>query len=224
MGIDQYERRRQRQVDKPKFSAKHPIAAIEKRIIDSPAFADLSFSARAVLLLMARNIEKGRNGHIQLSEKQAAANGIERKTLRRALSDLVAHQMIVMTWRGGKVQGSCNKYALTWVPLKDRAGIHADHFKPDSWREWKPVRNKTASQKCPQDSAENVPLMEISSPEMSPTPGDKKGPIEVIAIPNESASWIPAYLDRLETHGLAGHQCFRISGDISGAADARSLH
>lgn len=225
MGIDQNERRRQRQADKPKFSAKHPIAAIEKRIIDSPAFADMSFSARAVLLLMARNIEKGRNGHIQLSEKQAAANGIERKTLRRALSDLVAHQMIVMTWRGGKVQGSCNKYALTWIPVKDRKGIHADHFKLEAWRDWIPGEGKkAASPKCPLDSAQNVPLMGISVPKMSLTPGDKKGPIEVITIPNESASWIPAYLDRLEARGLAGHQCFRISGFISGAADARSLH
>lgn len=165
----------------PKYSTKHPIAAIEKRIIDSPAFADLSFSARAVLLLLARNLEKGRNGHIQLSERQSAENGIERKTLRRALQDLIAHQLIVMTWRGGKVQGSCNKYALTWMQVKDRAGIHADHFKLDAWRDWQKSQcNKTACPKCPQDSTQNVPLSEISVPKMSPTPGDKKGPIEVI--------------------------------------------
>ena len=122
-----------------KPSKGHPIAAIEKRVIDSPAFADLSFSARAVLVLLARNLEKNRNGHIQLSEKQAAENGIERKTLRRALADLTAHQLTAMTKRGGKVQGYCNKYALTWLPVKDRAGIHIDHFKLDSWRDWQPV-------------------------------------------------------------------------------------
>lgn len=206
MGIDQNERRRQRQVDKPK--PKHPIAAIEKRVIDSPAFADLSFSARAVLLLLARNLEKDKNGHIQLSEMQAAENGIERKTLRRALADLVAHQLIVMTWRGGKVQGQCNKYALTWLPVKDRTSIHVDHRKPDAWKDWRCQRNKTASPKCPLDSAQNVPLKGISSPKMSPTPGDKKGLIEVIA--NESRQWIPAYLDRLAARGMAGRQCFAI--------------
>lgn len=215
MGIDQNERRRQREADRPKLSSKHPIAVIEKRIIDSPAFADLSFSARAVLLLMARNIEKGRNGHIQLSERQAAENGIERKTLRRALSDLVAHQLIVMTWRGGKVQGSCNKYALTWLPVKDRKGIHTDPFKLEAWRDWIPAKGKkTASQKCPLDSAQNVPLKRISAPQMSPTPGGKKGLIEVIAIPNESESWIPAYLDRLAACGLAGHQCFQTQATL----------
>jgi len=158
----------------------HPIAAIEKRILDSSAYADLTFSARAVLFLLARNIEKDRNGHVQLSEVQAANNGIERKTLRRAFSDLIAHQLVVMTWRGGKVQGSCNKYGLTWLPIKDRKGIHADHFKLEAWRDWKPEQNKTGCQKCPRDSAKNVPLMAISVPKMSPTPGVKKGPIEVM--------------------------------------------
>lgn len=210
MGIDQNERRRQHAADKPKYSTKHPIAAIEKRIIDSPTFADLSFSARAVLMLMARNIEKGRNGHIQLSERQADENGIERKTLRRALADLIAHQLIVMTWRGGKITGQCNRYALTWLPLKDRKGIHADHFKLDAWRDWTPGNmKKEGGRKCPLTSTQNVPLTRISSPKMSPTQGDKKGPIEVIAIPR-SKEWMPAYLGSLAMHGQAGRQCFQI--------------
>jgi len=218
MGIDQNEARRQRAVDKPKLSNKHPIAAIEKRVIGSPAFADLSFSARAVLLLLACNLEKNRNGHVQLSESQAAKNGIERKTLRRALTDLVSHGFILMTWRGGKVQGSCNKYALTWLPIKDRQGIHCDHFKLDSWRIWRSSQcNKTECLKCPQDSAQNVPLKRISIPKISPTPGDKKGLIEVIAIPNKNTAtvsagavgWIPGYLSRLSAHGLVGQAIAR---------------
>lgn len=194
-----------------KTSTTHPIAAIEKRIMDSPAYADLAFSSRAVLFLLCRNLEKSRNGHIQLSETQAAGNGIERKTLRRAFSDLIAHQLIVMTWRGGKVQGNCNKYGLTWMPIKDRKGIHADHFKLESWRDWKrPVSEKTGYQKCPIDSAQNVPLKAISNPKMSPTPGDKMGPIEVIAIPDRNTgAWVAEYLDRLKARGLDGLQCFQ---------------
>ncbi len=211
-----------------KTSSKHPIAAIEKRIMDSAAYGDLAFSSRAVLFLLCRNIEKNRNGHIQLSETQAANNGIERKTLRRAFSDLISHQLVVMTWRGGKVQGSCNKYALTWMPIKDRKGIHADHFKLEAWRNWKPSFNeKTGGQKCPLDSAQNVPLNGISSPKMSPTSGDKKGPIEVIPLfiaetahsaalmtavtphgyqrkPADSyGTWLPTYISRLTSIGLA---------------------
>lgn len=213
-----------------KTTTKHPIAAIEKRILDSAAYADLTFSARAVLLLLCRNIEKNRNGHIQLSEVQAANNGIERKTLRRAFNDLIVHQLVVMTWRGGKVQGSCNKYGLTWVPIKDRKGIHVEHFKLESWRDWKPEQNKTGCPKCPQDSAQIVPLTAISIPKMSPTPGDKKVPIEVMPhragktlrstasqnaiTPSEQqhdtadnyGAWLTPYISRLTSLGLA-HAC-----------------
>lgn len=171
-------------------SKNHPIAAIEKRVLDSPAHADLTFSARAVLILLCRNLELGRNGHIQLSESQAAKHGVERKTLRRAFKELVSHQLVVMTWRGGKVQGACNKYALTWLPVKDRNGIHADHFKLEAWRDWEPtIEKKTACRESPPDSAVIVPLTGIRSPKMSPTPGGNKGLIEVIAnIPKEHSS------------------------------------
>lgn len=219
MGIDQNEHRRGRDAGKPKHSSKHPIAAIEKRIIDSPAYADLAFSSRAVLLLLARNLEKNRNGHIQLSEKQSAENGIDRKTLRRALADLREHQLIVMTWRGGRVQGLCNKYALTWLPVKERAGIHADLFKLDAWRGWIQCKSdKTASRKCPLDGGKNVPLRRIENPEMSPTPGAKSPPIEVITIPHtNSGAWQHEYLARLSAFGLDGRQCFEApAADKSG--------
>lgn len=229
MAVDRTEQSRRGQAA-VKVSSKHPIAALEKRILDSAAYADLTFSARAVLFLLCRNIEKNRNGHIQLSEKQAAENGIERKTLRRAFSDLIAHHLVVMTWRGGKIQGSCNKYALSWIPVKDRKGIHADHFKLESWRDWKPERNKTGCQKCPQDSAQNVPLTTISDPKMSPTPGDKKVPIELVPVVDVNSAlslvtpsaltdpeqhraptdnygaWLAPYLYRLTARGLA-HVC-----------------
>lgn len=218
MGTDRVESFKRGQSSPTKTTTKHPIAALEKRIMDSPAFADLAFSSRAVLFLLCRNLDKNRNGHIQLSETQAAGNGIERKTLRRAFSDLIAHQLIVMTWRGGKVQGNCNKYGLTWMPIKDRKGIHADHFKLEAWRDWRPTVEKTGCQKSPLDSAQNVPLKRISSPKMSPTPGVKKGLIEVIAIPNANDSvWMPSYLKQLSERGLIGLQCFQLP-------DAQPLH
>jgi hypothetical protein len=186
-----------------KNGASHPIAAIEKRILDSAAYADLAFSSRSVLILLCRNLEKDMNGHIQLSEKQAAANGIERKTLRRAFKDLLSHQLIVMTWRGGKVQGSCNKYALTWIAVKERKGIKSDHFKLDVWRDWKPIVEKTAYPKCRQDSTQNVPLTEIRNPKISPKQGDKKVPIEVIPVGVEKPPVFRAWIGRSRTSRIA---------------------
>lgn len=199
MAIDKHEAKtRGQQFSKPKSG--HPIAAIEKRVMDSAAHCYLTYSARAVLMVLCRNLEKDRNGHIQLSETQAAQLGIERKTLRRALKELIAHQLIAMTWRGGKVQGSCNKYALTWMPIKDRKGIQLNNFKQDTWRDWQPSEKKTAYRKCPQDKPQNVPLKAISNPEMSPTPWAKIGHIEVIPVQVVSAASGMMYRHIKPTH------------------------
>jgi hypothetical protein len=42
-----------------KLSKKHPYAAIEWRVIDSPAYASLTFSARSLLVLLARQAFTG---------------------------------------------------------------------------------------------------------------------------------------------------------------------
>lgn len=101
MGVDQNEARRRQHVDKPKLSTKHPIAAIEKRVIDSEAFADCKPSAVVVLLLLARNLDKDRNGHTFVSQEDAARHGVEKKTFYRALRDLQTHGFIFPTNRGG---------------------------------------------------------------------------------------------------------------------------
>ena len=41
-----------------KTATKHPYAAIEHRVIDSPAYADLAFSARSLLVIFTRQLTK----------------------------------------------------------------------------------------------------------------------------------------------------------------------
>ena len=60
MGIDQNERRRQYQADRP-TTKRHPYVAIDHRIIDSGAYADLGFAARDLLVLIARQLGRVRN-------------------------------------------------------------------------------------------------------------------------------------------------------------------
>lgn len=50
---------------KAKPSTKHPYAAIEHRVIDSPAYADLTHSACRLLSLLARQLTKENNGNLQ---------------------------------------------------------------------------------------------------------------------------------------------------------------
>lgn len=173
------EPRRQHKTGAPKLSNKHPIACIEKRVIDSEAFAKLQASSVVVLLLLARNLDKGRNGHVFLSQQDAERHGIEKKTLYRQFKNLTAAGFIYPTTRGG--HGQCAKYALTWISLSnDTKGLHVDSFVPCAYLkyetnliEWKKRRGKMSSsggQKASQ------PL--ILGDKKPPRTGDKKPHIE----------------------------------------------
>jgi len=93
MGIDRTEQRRGQ--SSIKTTTKHPYAAIEHRVIDSPAFADLRPSSVLLLLLMTRQLTKENNGHLHAAFKWCSKYGIgSEHTLRDAIAQLIAHSLI----------------------------------------------------------------------------------------------------------------------------------
>jgi hypothetical protein len=120
-----------------KTSTKHPYAAIEHRVIDSPAYADLSFSARAMLIQIARQLTKTNNGLLQATYSDMRRFGFDSEhTICRAIKELISHGMIYRTRAGGYHLGAA-QYAVTWLPIKSSKGLFLDGFKPCSWRDWK---------------------------------------------------------------------------------------
>lgn len=207
--MDEGEARRRRRVDKPKPSTKHPIAALEKRVIDSEALADCKSSSWVVLLLLARNLAKGRNGHIFVSQEDAARHGVEKKTFYRALRELQAHGFIYPTSRGG--HGRCGTFALTWLPLsKDTEGLHLQNFKPCAWHDWMPTPKKKRGGKMSPSRGQKSPQPPKLVVKKPPSLGDKNPPLELIPISKNERDWIPAYLGTLKLRGLAGHHCFKL--------------
>ena len=181
MGVDQNEARRRRHVDQVKPSTRHPIAAIEKRVIDSDALADCRPSSIFVLLLFARNLAKGRNGHTFVSQEDAARHGVEKKTFYRALLELQTHGFIFPTSRGG--HGRCGTYALTWLPLsKDTEGLQVGNFKPCAWRDWGPAPEKNRGGRMPPSRGQKSPQPVKLVVKNPPSLGDKNPPLEVIPI------------------------------------------
>ena len=144
MGIDSTEAR-ERGVSKNKHSNGHPIAAIEKRVIDSPAFADLTPSAIKLLILLARQVTLDNNGHLQASFSWAKKYGFASEhTLRRAIADLIAHGMIYRT-RSHGANKAWAKYAITWLLIKDKKELFLSGFKMQAWRDWEPDKKTTLS-------------------------------------------------------------------------------
>jgi hypothetical protein len=121
-----------------KYSTKHPYTAIEHRVIDSAAYADLTFSARSLLVLIARQLSKDNNGWLQATYSYMKRYRFGENTLSRAIAELIAHGMIYRTRSGGYQQGAA-QYAVTWLSIcKMREGLFLQGFKPYAWRDWQP--------------------------------------------------------------------------------------
>lgn len=149
--LDKYEAQKRGQT-KRKPVTKQPYAAIEHRVIDSPAYADLAFSSRSLLLLMARQLTKDNNGHLHASFKWCKPYGFgSEHTLRVAISDLIAHGFIYRT-RSHGANRAWAKYAVTWLPIKQRNGLFLDGFVACAWRNWQPPNKKSSPQNMREQS------------------------------------------------------------------------
>lgn len=126
----------ERGIKKPRYSTKHPYAAIEHRVIDSPAYADLTYAARGVLQIFARQLSKDNNGHLQGTLKYLSRFGIgSQNTISQAIKQLVSHGMLYRTRCGGYQVGA-SLYAVTWLPIKRKEGLFLEGFQLCAWRHW----------------------------------------------------------------------------------------
>ncbi len=174
-----------------KTLTKHPYAAIEHRVIDSDAYADLTYSARSLLLLIARQLTKGNNGHLQATYSYMRRFGLSKNTLGRAIRELISHGMIYRTRSGGYQQGAA-QYAVTWLPIINRQGLFLDGFVSCGWRYWLSAEKKLDSPKLRHTHRKNgkwTPTTTLKN-EVSRPP--KSGDIELIPCRGKFL-WHPEY-------------------------------
>jgi hypothetical protein len=146
MSFDRAEGRRGQSTQR-KGSTKHPYAAIEHRVIDSEAYAALTFSSRSLLVLLTRQLTKDNNGHLQATAKYLKGFGFASEhTVSRSIKELIAHGFLYRTRYGGYQQGA-SQYAVTWLSITNRNGLFLDGFQPCAWRDWKPADKKTPPSK-----------------------------------------------------------------------------
>ncbi len=98
------------------------FALVPGSVIDSKAYASLSWSARALLLELAAQFRGnddrrhiGNNGDLSAAYGSHVQRGWSRSTLQAATVDLEQAGFIVRTRQGGR--NACNLYALTWRPI-----------------------------------------------------------------------------------------------------------
>ncbi|MBU1691813.1 MAG: hypothetical protein KJ958_10545 [Gammaproteobacteria bacterium] len=136
-----------------KTSTKHPYAAIDHRVLDSPAYADLMHSSCRVLMLFARQLNGKNNGQLQATFSWCKKRGIgSEHTLSDALADLIAHGLICRT-RSHGANKAWARYAVCWLPITNREGLFLAGFNPNGWRDWKPAEKKSSPQKVQDQSS-----------------------------------------------------------------------
>jgi len=129
-------------------ASSHPYAAIEHRVIDSHAFADLTGGAVRVLLVVARQHDGRNNGHLHAAYSYMRKRGIgSEHTLQSAIDQLIAHGLLYRT-RSHGANGVWARYALTWLPIHDTKELHLGGWKRDAWRDWQPPEKKAPGKKC----------------------------------------------------------------------------
>lgn len=171
---------------KSKKSTKHPYAAIEHRVIDSPAYADLTFSARSLLVQITRQVTvPNNNGHLQATFTYMKLFGFSVNTLSRATHELITHGFIYKTKSGGFHQGAA-QFAVTWLSVTNTHGIFMQGFKACAWRDWQPEQKKSRPPKVRAYSLKNGERTQPTTPKSEATPHPKSEHIELVPIYTQS--------------------------------------
>ena len=188
----------------------HPYAAIEHRVIDSPAFASLTFSARALLLQIARQLNGTNNGRLQATHSYLKAYGFSENTIQRGIGDLIATGILYRTRMGGYQQGP-SQYAVTWLPLaKQTDGLFLTGFKACAWRDWQPEK-KTPPPKVRTANRKFGGVTSTVPPKSDAVPPPKSEDIELVPhraglSTRETPIWLDDYMARLTAVGI-GNAC-----------------
>ena len=201
MATDRTEQSRRGQ-SAPRTTTKHPYAAIEHRVIDSPAFADLKPTAQALLVLLARQLTKDNNGHLQASFKWCNRFGIgSEHTLRTAIAELIAHGFIYRT-RSHGANGAWARYAVTWLTIKQRDGLFLTNFVSCAWREWLPTKKKNTQQKLLDSSGIKCSFTPEHPAETAGTRGAKTADYELIPCRAKREPLLRAWVNHSPRHRI----------------------
>lgn len=211
MTIDRTEAAKRGQQRKP--SNRHPYFALEWRIIDSEAYADLTFSARALLDVVGRQLTiPNNNGHLLTAYSYIKSFGFDSdRTVTRATKELIEHGFLFKTKTGGYQRG-VGKFAVTWLPLSsDLSGLSPKGFKPYAWREWQPTtkaeKKKSGPTNLRSSNRKNGGLTTTAPDNFAAGSDDiftdaVAVPVHGVKTPgNDYGAWVSSYLSRLAKLG-----------------------
>lgn len=112
---------------KPLFKRKGGYIQKHEEWLASPAYRALSCPARCLLEEFQRIYRPGRNGHLVISQRQAAQLlGVHKSTATKAFNELVKYGFLVMSQGQYWQERKAREWRLTIEPS-------GDHLPTDDW-------------------------------------------------------------------------------------------
>jgi len=110
-----------------KHKQKASFAGIPRVVMKCPDYTNLSGSAIRLLVELACAYKGGNNGDLSPAWTLMKERGFRSKaTLTRAIKELVAAEMIMLTRQGQFIKNRAGLYALTWASIDECAGKQLD--------------------------------------------------------------------------------------------------
>jgi len=132
-----------------KTRTKVRFLTIEADWFESPAYRNLSMTARNLLTEFLNIYRPGRNGKLSISTRNASERlSVSENTCIKAFGELVEHGFLILTNHENWIQGKARQFELTVRKTDNRVQI-------DSWKNWElgrpvsklPERKKPRPQK-----------------------------------------------------------------------------
>ena len=110
-----------------KHKQKASFAGIPRVVMECPDYINLSGSAIRLLIEMACQFKGGNNGDLCTAWTLMKVRGFcSKSTLSKAIQELVATEMIMLTRQGHFIRNKASLYALTWESIDECLSKHLD--------------------------------------------------------------------------------------------------
>lgn len=149
-----------------KQKQKASFAGIPRVVMECPDYINLSGSAIRLLNEMAYQFKGGNNGDLCPAWTLMKVRGFcSKSTLSKAIQELVAAEMIILTRQGHFIRNKASLYALTWESIDECLSKRLDesptripsrHFSLERQQGW-PRKSDSPVQKLYRKATETVP-------------------------------------------------------------------
>ena len=114
-------------MSRSKHKQKASFAGIPRVVMECPDYINLSANAIRLLLELANSYKGANNGDLCPAWTLMKQRGFRSKaTLTKAIKELVAAEMIMLTRQGQFIRNKAGLYALTWASIDECSGKYLE--------------------------------------------------------------------------------------------------